>query len=552
MSSTRATSTPSKSSPKSAKGADSKRSAGTRRNEDAKTAGSKSAAARAQRRNPTSGRPASANDTRSPSSKTQPKAAATAGGTRSASVSAPQAKSAAKKVGQAKSSVGGKSKTNSTTTKAKANSTTKAKANSTTKGSGSGVGPAGRQARPLGGTATASTGMLDRLGVKRGRGGVAPFVPPSRRAGRRFALRRLKRRGFVPLSPGRPKLRHRVLPRTVIGIAFMLLALAVGSAFSGAAFYAYYDNRLATSEATVARFVEGFDQQFADAAGVLDDLRVESITDIRTELSPLGEFVSDANGVVGLPALAGPSVWTVETRDEAGKPMLGSSFAVAPHRGGTAFVTSYELVVASTVAPSPPIELVKGEQRLTAQLWAWDQANDMALLVVDEVVPPLDMASDSQQVDSVGRRVFALSGVGGQGATASPGVLLDHAEQGLQHTAPVGALFRGGPLVTGDGVVVGVASNGYQPYGIDQGSVPAAPAVSALCSQLLECAGSRGVLSVSVDGEAADVPEDAEVPGVANATDSEPADATTPAANAGTTVNGVDDAAGGAEEEGDE
>jgi hypothetical protein len=343
--------------------------------------------------------------------------------------------------------------------------------------------------------------MLDRFAISRDKKGVAPFVPPTSRRGRTRALHRLRRQGFVPLTPGKPGLVHRILPRTVIGIAFMLLALAVGAAFSGAAFYAYYDNRLTANETTVARFVEGFDQQFTDAATLLDELRTDSIDDIRTELAPLGDYVSDANGVISLPATAGPSVWTVETLDEAGRPVLASSFAVAAHRGGTAFVTSFGPVAASTVDPAPPIELVKGDDRMVATLWAWEPEIDLAVLVVEESVPALPLANDAQQVDAVGGRLFAMSGAGGQGATASPGVLLDHSLHGLQHTAAVGTLFQGGPLLTGDGTVVGVATLDYHPYGIDQGQVLAAPDIATLCDELLRCAGSVTTLTVSADQE---------------------------------------------------
>ena len=327
---------------------------------------------------------------------------------------------------------------------------------------------------------------------------VAPFVPPTGRWGRFRVRRRWERRGFIPVSPGRTKLRHRILPRTVIGISFMLLAFGIGVGFSGAAFYAYYEKRLAENEETVARFVDGFDRQFTDAVGAMDDLRVQAVGDIRQELVPLGDYVTDANGVVNLPVSAGPSVWQLDTRDEAGQVVSGAAFAVASHGEGTAFVTSYSLVAASTTSPSPAIELVKRSQRLTAQLWAWDVDRDLAIVVVEEVIPPLALASDRDQVSTVGSRLFALSGVGGQGSTASPGVLLDHSQSGLQHTVPVGTLFQGGPLLNGDGKVIGMASLHYQPYGIDQGQVLQAPDVASLCARVLSCTAGNDQLSIDL------------------------------------------------------
>ena len=110
------------------------------------------------------------------------------------------------------------------------------------------------------------------------------------------------------------------------------------------------------------------------------------------------------------------------------------------------------------------------------------------------------------QLDSVGARVFALAGVGGSGATASPGVLLDHSQIGLQHTAPIGTLFRGGPLLNGEGRVLGVASDHYRPFGMDPGDVRQAPDVRAICVQILECEEIREEFTVEVTVEETDAP----------------------------------------------
>ncbi len=319
-------------------------------------------------------------------------------------------------------------------------------------------------------------------------GGVAPMVKPPGRVARMRAARRWSRRGFVPLGPRQEKRRHRILPRTVIGIASMLTALGIGAAFSGAGFYAYYDDRLAQNEQEVARFVDGFDQQFTDASGAIDSLRVESIDEIRAELAPLGEFVTEQNGVVQLPAVVGPSVWTVSTLDQAGVPIAGSAFAVTGHEGGTALLTSYSLIAASTTAPGPEIVLIKGTETIEATLWSWDAGRDLALIVTPEEIPLLDIAVGTDQIDALGARVFAVSGSGGQGATASPGVLVDQSELGLQHTAAVGQAFVGGPLVDGSGLVVGVATLTYEPLGFANGAVSSAPDARGICARILRCA----------------------------------------------------------------
>ena len=324
--------------------------------------------------------------------------------------------------------------------------------------------------------------MKRGLGLGRARRSLTTKVVDHNRS------RRLERQGFIPLTPGRLKVRHRILPRTVIGISFMLMCIGIGAAFAGAGFYAYYDNRLAENEQEVSRFVDGFDRQFTQASGALDELRSESITQIRRELEPLGEFVTDQNGVVTLPQTAGPSVYLLTSADEDGLQVLGAAFAVAQVENGTALLTSYSLVAASVTTPSPDIVLTKGDQEIVASLWAWDEEYDIALITVPDEIPILALADPNTQLASVGGRVFAISGYGGQGATASPGVLLDLSAQGLQHTASMGPLFVGGPLLNSQGVVVGVASLSYNPVGIDTGDVRHAPDVQAICERILSCA----------------------------------------------------------------
>lgn len=353
-------------------------------------------------------------------------------------------------------------------------------------------------------TAASSAGRTRRS--RKRAGGVAPMVRPPGRFARLRAQRQWGRRGFVPMSPGREKRRHRILPRTVIGIATMLACTGVGAAFSGAAFYAYYDDRLARNEESIALFVDGFDEQFEDAAGSLDQIRSDSVDQIRAEMAPLGEWAADANGIVELPVLIGDSIWIVETRDERGQSVIGTAFAVTGHNGGTALVTSLSLVRSSTTQPSPVITLVKGDRRETATLRTWDETHDLALLVTAAEIEGLDLASSSNQSSAIGQRVFAMSALGGQGATASPGALLDVSDLGLQHTALIGRAFVGGPLVTGDGIVVGVASLDYGPLGVDPGAVAIAPSIDAICAVVLRCADTEadellGDLSLDEGGD---------------------------------------------------
>ena len=339
-------------------------------------------------------------------------------------------------------------------------------------------------------TAVVTAGPTDGRSRSRSRsrrragGRVAPFVEPPGRFARWRKLQGWRRQGFVPLSPGREKRRHRILPRTVIGICTMLMSAGIGAGFAGAGFYAYYDDRLAENEAQVAGFVETFDTQFSDAAMAIEGQRDAALEDVRAELLPLEAYVADANGVSTLPDVAGPSVWSVRSLDDSGRATSGSAFAVIDHEGGTGLITQLDVVLASTLTPPPPIELVKGDRVIQATLWAWDEVNGLALIVTTEALPLLEIA-DTETADLLlGRSVFAVSGFGARGATASPGLMLDRSTQGLQHTAALGPVFNGGPIVDGFGQVLGMTTSDVAP---EFGDIKVAVDASVFCQRVLRC-----------------------------------------------------------------
>jgi len=330
-------------------------------------------------------------------------------------------------------------------------------------------------------TASSPTRRASRA---RSGGSVAPFVEPPSRFSRWRKMKGWRRQGFVPLSPGREKRRHRILPRTVIGICTMLMSVGIGAGLAGAGFYAYYDDRLADNEAQVAGFVETFDTQFTDAALAIEGQRDAALEDVRAELLPLEAYVADANGVSTLPDTAGPSVWSIRSLDDNGRATSGSAFAVVDHQGGTGLITQLDVVSASIVTPAPAVELVKGDRVIQATLWTWDEDNGLALIVTDQVLPVLDIADAVEADLLLGRSVFALSGFGARGATASPGLMLDRSTQGLLHTAAIGPAFDGGPIVDGTGQVLGMTTSVVTP---EFGDINVAIDASVFCQRVLRC-----------------------------------------------------------------
>lgn len=285
--------------------------------------------------------------------------------------------------------------------------------------------------------------------------------------------------------------RHRVLPRTVIGISLLLLAGAVGAAFSGAMLYAYYDWRLSTNEDRVGVLAESLQQRLTDAGASIDEAQQQALAELQERAGPLIDQKSDAVAMADLTPVVLPSTFFLASLDENGQPSVGTAFVVSSDDSRSLLITSYRAVSASTTQPGPEIRLTNaGGEPMVAQLYSWDPAHDLALLSLDRGgLEPLTWATGDDAAVT-GERVYAASGTGAAGVTFSPGTVLDQSADGIQMTAPVGSAWQGGPVVTQDGKVVAVASLAYQPLGFNPGQVPFAAPVDAACETLLDCGGT--------------------------------------------------------------
>ncbi|MBK9178047.1 MAG: trypsin-like peptidase domain-containing protein [Acidimicrobiales bacterium] len=301
----------------------------------------------------------------------------------------------------------------------------------------------------------------------------------------------------------KPPLRHRVLPRTVIGITMLLLALAMGAAFSGAVLYAYYDWRLSQNEDEVGDLISGFDQRYETAAAAITAQQDEATARIRTELEPLAALVGEATTISQLAGAISPSVWFVATLDEEGRASVGSAFVVASDSSRSLLLTSYTTIRAATANPGPQVVVRKGDEEIAADVWTWQPERDLALLVVPKPdLPALAWAPDDVMAKALGTRVYAASGLGGVGASLSPGYVIDQSLTGLQHTVAVGTAFQGGPLLNSQGQVLGVASLTFSPLGFPPGSVLFAPPVTTACDAVLSCGSGGAAPQPGAEGSA--------------------------------------------------
>lgn len=285
----------------------------------------------------------------------------------------------------------------------------------------------------------------------------------------------------------RPRSLRDALPRTALGLAGLLFAMSVASALTGAILYAYYEYRLGQTDDRVEQFAATFEESVAGALERIEAERDTAVGAVQGQLDDLEKFAASGETLAALLEQAAPSVWFVSTLDEAGQPSVGSAFVVFSDAEQSFLLTSYTTVRAATQNPAPEITVRKGDDVLGVELTTWDPANDLALLTVDRPsLPALRWAPTDPPVQ-VGDRVFVVSGLGAAGGAISQGFVADVSANGIQHDAPVGAAFQGGPLLTSGGEVLAVASRSYAPLGFSPEAVFFGVPIRSSCVEVLRC-----------------------------------------------------------------
>lgn len=288
-------------------------------------------------------------------------------------------------------------------------------------------------------------------------------------------------------GPARAARWTRVLPTSALGLAAVLFCASVASAFTGAVLYAFYEYRLGQTEDRVDAFEAGFEDQLEGALDRIGEERDTAVGQVQSQLAELERFAASGETLVSILEATAPSVWFVATLDEAGQPSVGSAFVVFSDAEQSFLLTSYNTVRAATQEPAPPITARNGDEEVPVTLTQWDPANDLALLTLDRPdLPALSWAATDPPLQ-IGDRVFVVSGLGAAGGSISQGFVADVSASGIQHDAPVGAAFQGGPLLSSSGEVLAVASRAYSPLGFAPEAVFFGVPIRTSCTSVIRC-----------------------------------------------------------------
>ena len=257
--------------------------------------------------------------------------------------------------------------------------------------------------------------------------------------------------------------RRYLFPRTTLGAIALVTALAAVVSFVATLVYATVDaGRPIESGPTT---VPGASSETTPSVTITEPQT--STTKVPENLPP------DA-----LAAKVNASVRTVKTLSEDGQPVEGTAFVVGSFGGQTLLLTSFTLVRAGTRAPTPPITL--GENR-QATLWTWQEARDLALLVVPGSIESLPWVN-AAAAPKPGERVFTV-----KDGRLVTGVILGTSLTGLEHNIFVDDKLQGAPLVNQKGEVLGMASRAYNPDGKGTETLFIGVPIAFACDQVLRC-----------------------------------------------------------------
>ncbi len=207
--------------------------------------------------------------------------------------------------------------------------------------------------------------------------------------------------------------------------------------------------------------------------------QAQTIGQLQAEVAALRSTDPDWAAIV---ARVEPSVVTVTT-DEG----LGSGWVVQADTSGSEIVTNYHVVAAAIDKGESDFEVTRYDQTMSADLVQADRLDDLAVLHVAKVLKPLVTAALRPKV---GTAVLDLGSPLGLTGTVSVGVVSAYrsifGSDYLQFTAAISPGNSGGPVVDGEGRVVGIATAKIVYDGAD-GLYFAIP-VQILCAGLARCA----------------------------------------------------------------
>lgn len=286
----------------------------------------------------------------------------------------------------------------------------------------------------------------------------------------RFVNRPPSREGSYRLSSTarnrEPFLRRHFWPPSAFGTIVLAVVVSVITGLLAAVYYTASESKAV---------------QLRDPDGPVEEQPGADDPDLSIPVSPTTTRL-EVFSVEALAKEVAPSIWSVSTLDEAGRPVEAAAVVAGSFGGQSFLLTPLAVVRASTRVPGPEITVRNGGTSARATLWTWQEDKDLALLVISRSAPPLTWAADNTD-GLVGSKVY----VAAPGAPLAPGVVSGVAPDGIRHNVFVEGNRQGAPLVNQAGELLGMVSLDYNPGGVGTDRIFVAVPVRLACEKVLTC-----------------------------------------------------------------
>lgn len=256
---------------------------------------------------------------------------------------------------------------------------------------------------------------------------------------------------------------------------FLITAL-LAAVVAGSLIVLVFNQRVARLEASTS-------QARGEVAAARDEV-VAAVASAGAELEALiAGAREDLARTVPLTSTLEAGVYAVSAAGERGATEVGSAFVI--------FSDSRETFLATTVAVAPrpgaAVEVHLATGPVQAEVVNVDEAFGVAALRLGVGDLPSLAWRPVEEPLRVGAPVYAVGVAGLDAPTVAEGRIAAIAPAALVVTAPVNGYTSGGPLVDASGLVVGVTSLAYEPFGDVDGPDLYALPIRGLCVSLIRC-----------------------------------------------------------------
>jgi putative serine protease PepD len=215
-------------------------------------------------------------------------------------------------------------------------------------------------------------------------------------------------------------------------------------------------------------------QSFASQARTIAEMKAEmKLLEARGKTQPDWPAIATA---------VEPSVFTIST--DYG---LGSGWVVRADATGSDLITNFHVVAEAVSAGTVVVDVRQLDRTMKGTIARIDRDDDLALVHVSSQFAPLEVATLRPRLAST---VMAVGSPLGLGGSVSIGVVSGFRSLGgsdyLQFSAPISPGNSGGPVLDGQGHVVGIATAKLVGDGVE--ALGLAIPVQTACLQLVHCA----------------------------------------------------------------